>query len=64
MADLTQQIETTAQAPASVSAGGTAVTEPNLQDLVEADRYLAQKEAAAKKHRGLRITKLVPPGSV
>jgi hypothetical protein len=30
--------------------------------LVEADRYLASKEAAKKPNRGLRFNKLVPPG--
>ena len=31
--------------------------------LVEADRYLASKEAAKKPNRGLRFNKLVPPGA-
>jgi hypothetical protein len=33
-----------------------------IKDLIEADRYLAAKRAAAKPHFGLRMTKLIPPG--
>lgn len=32
-------------------------------DQAEGDRYLASKDAMAKPHFGLRITKLVPPGA-
>jgi hypothetical protein len=33
-----------------------------LKELIEADRYLAAKRAAAKSHFGLRMTKCIPPG--
>lgn len=33
-----------------------------IKDLIEADRHLANKRAAAKSHFGLRMTKLIPPG--
>ena len=39
------------------------VTKTPIKDLIEADQYLAAKSAAAKNHFGLRMTKLVPPGT-
>jgi hypothetical protein len=33
-----------------------------LKEMIEADRYLAGKRAAAKPHFGLRFTKCIPPG--
>jgi len=33
-----------------------------LKEMIEADRYLAGKRAAAKSHFGLRFTKCIPPG--
>ena len=61
--DLTEQIEETAQGPAAVTTDGLSVQAQPLPDLVEADRYLATKAAAGSRGRGLRITKLVPPGA-
>lgn len=34
-----------------------------IKDQIEADRYLASKAAARNTRRGLRITRLVPPGA-
>jgi hypothetical protein len=34
-----------------------------LSDQIAADRYLNSKDAAKSKTRGLRFTKLVPPGA-
>ena len=47
----------------SVSDETGQVTKTPLKDLIEADRYLAAKQAGGKKHFGLRMTKLVPPGT-
>ena len=33
-----------------------------LKEMIEADRYLAGKRAAAKSRFGLRFTKCIPPG--
>ena len=35
----------------------------SLRDQIEADRYLALKNAARQKGLGVRISKLVPPGT-
>lgn len=62
--DLSDAIANAAQGPLTVSVDGQLVTAQDLSKLAEADRYLAAKAAATKKHRGLRITKLLPPGAV
>ena len=46
----------------SSSENGRSMTNVPLKDLIEADRYLAGKRAAAKAHMGLRFTKCIPPG--
>jgi len=33
-----------------------------IKDMIEADRYLIGKRAAAKPHFGMRMTKCIPPG--
>jgi hypothetical protein len=43
--------------------GGRTRARP-ISELIEADRYLASKDAAELPQRGMRITKLVPPGTV
>ncbi|MGE0375345.1 MAG: hypothetical protein AB7I48_11625 [Planctomycetaceae bacterium] len=35
----------------------------SLTEQIEADRYLASKQAANSKPRGLRLSRLVPPGA-
>lgn len=68
MAD--EVIETIEDAIESVAKGmvssstenGRSVTRIGLKDLIEADRYVTGKAAAAKAHFGLRMTKCIPPG--
>lgn len=57
-------IRDAAQKPSSVSGDAGSVTQRSLTELIEADRYLASKEAAKSKFRGLRLSKLIPPGTV
>lgn len=47
----------------SASVDGLSVNEKSLRERIEADKYLSGNEAAKKNHRGLIITKLVPPGT-
>jgi hypothetical protein len=64
MADnVEDQIEEVALGPKQVSVDGTTVTAHDLPALIEADKYLASKRAAAKNHFGLRFVKLEPPGT-
>jgi hypothetical protein len=62
--DLEQDIREDAQGPARAQGDSGSVQQHALKDQVEADRYLASKQAAKKPKRGLQFSKLVPPGSV
>jgi hypothetical protein len=44
------------------SENGRSVTRISIQDMITAERHLAQKNAAGKAHFGLRMTKCIPPG--
>lgn len=57
-------VETAANQPKQAMADGVSVTNHSLPDLIEAEKHVAAKAAAAKAHRGLRFTKLVPPGTI
>jgi len=60
--DLENTIRDNAQGPAKASGDAGSVEQHKLSEQIEADRYLASKEAARSKHRGLVFNKLVPPG--
>ncbi|MBX3404399.1 MAG: hypothetical protein KF699_13390 [Phycisphaeraceae bacterium] len=53
-----------AKQPAKVSVDGQSVEQHSLKDQIEADRYLASKDAARKPGLGVKFAKIVPPGSV
>ncbi|MBK9126286.1 MAG: hypothetical protein IPM13_00585 [Phycisphaerales bacterium] len=61
--EIENAIREAAQQPAEVSVDGQTVKQQPLPDQIEADRYLASKDAA-KKGLGVRMTKVVPPGVV
>ena len=64
MADeLEDKIRENASGPAKASGDAGSVEQHKLSEQIEADRYLASKQAATKKNRGLRFNKLVPPGA-
>ena len=64
MADLSDDIETSAAGPKKVATDGVSTEEHALKDLIEADRYLAAKAASRSNGRGLHLTKLNAPGTV
>lgn len=53
-----------AKAPKRAKGDAGEVEQHPLKDQIEADRYLASKQAMKRKGKGLRISKLVPPGTV
>jgi len=57
--DLEQPIRDNAAGPKRAQG----VEQHALKDQIEADRYLASKNAAARPARSLRLTRLVPPGT-
>jgi hypothetical protein len=61
--DLESTIRQNAQGPAKAAGDAGSVEQHKLGEQIEADRYLASKEAADQKKRGLRFNKLVPPGA-
>ncbi len=61
--DLKDTIRDNAQGPAKAAGDAGSVEQHKLSDQIEADRYLAAKEAAKAKRRGLIFNKLVPPGA-
>ena len=60
---LKSAIEEAAAAPESVAADGVVVRGRSIDDLIKADKYLAEQAAAAKPHRGLRFSRVIPPGA-
>ena len=61
--ELDDTIAENAKGPAKVAGDAGSVEQHPLPDQIEADRYLASKAAAKKPKRGLRFSKLVPPGA-
>jgi hypothetical protein len=64
--ELASKIDTVAQGPASVRTDAGEVTAQSIPDMIEADKYLASRNAvgAGNTHRGLRFNKIIPPGTV
>ncbi len=62
--DLKQTIRENAQGPKRAQGDSGSVEQHPLTEQIEADKYLASKTAVRDPKRGLRLTKLVPPGSV
>jgi len=62
-ATLEQAIRDNASGPAKASGDAGSVEQHSLHDQIEADRYLASKQAAAAPARSLRLTRLIPPGA-
>ena len=62
MAELDDTIRENAEGPAKASGESGSVEQHKLSEQIEADRYLASKQAARSKRRGLLLNRLVPPG--
>ncbi len=61
--DLEDAIRENAQGPAKAAGDAGSVEQHKLSEQIAADKYLASKEAAQSKSRGLRFNKLIPPGA-
>lgn len=64
MADLTDTITAAAAAPLEAETPAGRARQQSLADLVEADRYLKALGAQTSPRRGLRFTRLIPPGTL
>jgi hypothetical protein len=56
-------IEKNAEGPAKASGDSGSMEQHSLPDQIAADRYLESKRAAQRKGLGIRLKKLVPPGT-
>lgn len=56
-------IRNNAEGPAKASGDSGSVEQHSLADQIEADRYLASKQAMSQKRRGIRLSRIVPPGA-
>ena len=65
MADepLDDTIRENAKGPAEAHGDAGGVKQHSLRDQIEADRFLASKQAVKSKSRGVRFTKIRPPGA-
>ncbi len=61
--DLEVTIRKNAEGPAKAAGDAGSMEQHKLTDQIAAARYLASKEAAKSKRRGLVFNKLVPPGA-
>jgi hypothetical protein len=61
--ELEDAIIENAQGPAEAHGDSGGMKQHSLPDQIEADRYLESKKAARKKGLGVKLTKLVPPGT-
>lgn len=61
---LEQAIRDNAAGPAKAAGDSGSVEQHSLKDQIEADRYLASKDAARKPGLGIKFAKIVPPGSI
>lgn len=61
--DLDSTIRENAAGPKRATGDSGSVEQHPLDDQIAADRYLASKKAAQSKGLGIRLSKLVPPGS-
>jgi creatinine amidohydrolase/Fe(II)-dependent formamide hydrolase-like protein len=60
---LDNTVRENAAGPKRAASDSGSVEQHGLTEQIEADRYLASNEAAKSKGRGIRVTKLVPPGA-
>ena len=63
--DLKDTIKQNAEGPESAEADGVKTKQHSLRDQIEADKYLASKEAVSRNPaKAFTRVKIVPPGTV
>jgi len=61
--DLTDAIVKAASGIQSATIDGNTVVSQDPTKLAEADRYLASKAAVRQRHRGVRFSRVISPGT-
>jgi hypothetical protein len=64
MPDLTDTIAEMATQPVEAQNETGRMRMRTVDEMIAADQYAKQGMAATKPHRGIRMTKLIPPGGV
>ncbi|MBI5725026.1 MAG: hypothetical protein HZA50_13780 [Planctomycetes bacterium] len=62
--ELDNVIRRNARGPASADVDGVRMSQHNLRDQIEADKYLASKRAGKNPAKAFTRAKIVPPGTV
>jgi len=62
--DLKDTIKQNAEGPKRASGDSGSVDQHSLKDQIEADKYLASKDAAKNPAKAFTRVKIVPPGTV
>jgi ribosomal protein L12E/L44/L45/RPP1/RPP2 len=64
--EVSNKLAEAAVGPKRVRTDAGEVEAHDLDQIIEADKYLAAKAAAssANKHRGLRFNRIIPPGTI
>jgi hypothetical protein len=62
--DLKDTIKQNAEGPESAEVDGVRVKQHGLRDQIEADKYLANKQAGQNPAKALTRVKIIPPGAV
>lgn len=61
--DIRDKLEEAAKNPRRVRTDAGEVENHDLDKIIEADKYISAKKAAATKSRGLRFNTILPPGA-
>ena len=61
--NLEQAIADNAAGPKRAQGDSGSVEQHSLTEQIEADRYLASKAASKRRDRGLRMSRVAPPGA-
>lgn len=62
--EVSDALKAAAQQPKRVRTDAGEVEAHDLDQQIEADKYLAAKAAAGSAHRGLRFSRIIPPGTI
>jgi hypothetical protein len=62
--EVSNKLAEAAVGPRRVRTDAGEVEAHDLDQMIEADKYLAAKAATASKSRGLRFNKIIPPGTI
>ena len=62
--EVSNKLAEAAVGPKRVRTDAGEVEAHDLDQIIEADKYIASKAAASTPNRGLRFNKLIPPGTI